>query len=659
MHTLDRPLSLAVAALWLALVGACGDQIQTVGYEPIDGASVDGASDATPAADLGPATDASVQQLLTFVQSHGDDQVSCQGTNHCSIVLSFSEVRTLNLLYTEDGVPVDFVKVKFALDNDDNAMGHLSTLSTTTQGGGIASVEVKANQPQVGQFAVKAWVAHEGIAPLYFDVLVVPKGQVPLTVIGTYDGLRPVTTYKVRLFPQDALGAPTCGDLEHLYENVTASWQSPATNKGQSVKKHDFDLIAPGESQLYTVLAFAEDTVHDTVLAWGCDDVTANVSHEMPTTVELPMLDVPPKYAGSYDVVTYFDFVSVLPPPADEAVYLVLDFFKSPVGGLLSLACTVGQGNLASLCDLIFQDPANPSVDDLKIPYGTLIVDILDALVSGLAQGTVFGDILNSGSDIADMLTGFEVHGTIVFKSEPDADGFWAEGEGVDTWDYATVKWSLNANCNPLTDEGCGKMNLSFASIQPDDPVIEGFFGGHVKNFTDLTIDLHPLNVQYGALINALVEKVFLPLVLGDGSDGNPAVDSYEDALYVLIGGGTDCLNPAWQMENDLTCCEKFAEQVAGGGGSLNTVAVLENTCDALIEAGAFFLKLQIGSLTADTGEGFVIGTAEPCLLVDSDQDMVIDAMGGKSDPCLWEVQLGIGQVDATIDAIFWGARAN
>ena len=51
-------------------------------------------------------------------------------------------------------------------------------------------------------------------------------------------------------------------------------------------------------------------------------------------------------------------------------------------------------------------------------------------------------------------------------------------------------------------------------------------------------------------------------------------VDSYEKALKTLIGGGSECLHPNYPQ----TCCEKFAEQVAGGGGGQATLNVLNNT---------------------------------------------------------------------------------
>ena len=127
-----------------------------------------------------------------------------------------------------------------------------------------------------------------------------------------------------------------------------------------------------------------------------------------------------------------------------------------------------------------------------------------------------------------------------------------------------------------------------------------------------------------------------------------------------IIGGGSECLHPGYPQ----TCCEKFAEQVAGGGGMPSTLNVLNNTCDSLVTVGADYLGGYIASLDADTGDNFMIGTEEDhvCWLVDSDSDMVIDGIGGKEDNmlCKWNVTISLLGLDMVIDdATFWASRAD
>jgi hypothetical protein len=137
-------------------------------------------------------------------------------------------------------------------------------------------------------------------------------------------------------------------------------------------------------------------------------------------------------------------------------------------------------------------------------------------------------------------------------------------------------------------------------------------------------------------------------------------VDSYEKALKALIGGGSECLHPNYPQ----TCCEKFAEQVAGGGGGQATLNVLNNTCDGLVTLGSGYLSSYVSSLDANTGDNFMIGTEEShtCWLVDADSNMVIDGIGGKEDDmlCKWNVTISLLGLDMVIDdATFWAARAD
>jgi len=105
-------------------------------------------------------------------------------------------------------------------------------------------------------------------------------------------------------------------------------------------------------------------------------------------------------------------------------------------------------------------------------------------------------------------------------------------------------------------------------------------------------------------------------------------------------------------------------EVVAGGGGGPATLNVLNSTCDGLVELGADYLGSYIGALDANTGDNFMIGTQEDdvCWFVDSNNDMVIDGIGGKETDmlCKWNVTISLLGLDMVIDdATFWAARAD
>lgn len=643
---------------------ACSDDVTRVpagdigaGFTDTGGDEGPGQPDATP--DEGPEPELPgdpdvVEPLgdpaLAFEQATGDDQVTCQNTNTCTLWLSYSEKRTLSVIYTEGGTPVAGKLVRFQIEDDEEDLGKISALSTYTDDTGLASIQVESKKAQIGQFLVRAYMDNEEVAPLFFDVAITPKGQVPLTVVAEYNGTRPVAKYTVRLFRQQA-GMPDCADVGDLYDNGTANMQSPITNLTQSVKFNEFLGLEDDGTQMYTVLAFSQND-QGAVLAWGCNDIDAEVQWGYAKTVSVELLDRPPLYQGTYEVTSRFDFVSALPESIQPYVYGVLDFFESPTGSVVVLACQLGGSIsvLEDLCGFVFDDPENPNLDNLAAT-GAIIVDIIDAIINGLTKDTIWGTIIAGGKDIGQMLTAFEIHASITFKEEPNEAGEWNVDQTEESWHTVVVKWSLDQNCDPVTDEGCGLTNFSLNAIQTE--AVLGSFSANVVDFWDLNIEMHPLNLNYGALINYLVEKQLLPQIAGDGSDGLPVIDSYEKFLQSILAG-KECLQASFGK----TCCEAFAENVIDNGGS--TVAnIIEGACDSLITAGADFLRDQLTGLTLGTGDTLQIGTAESCKFYDEDNDMVVDNFGSPAIPCLWAMDLDLFGATTTIDAEFWGIKAD
>lgn len=648
---------------------ACADEVKHVGGEPIPGPDqLGGDTDTTPGPaepDAGPAEpDGGVKlRQLAFEDAFGDDQVPCTGTDSCSYIVSFTEKRKLKVVYTEDGVPAEGELVTFEVVTDDKGIAKLTAFNAYTDAEGKTYVEASASNSVIADFEVMAYVGHEGVPPLTFKVTVVPKGVVPLTVLATYGGSSPeVASFRAQLYKQDEAGLPNCADLETLYED-SASLTSALTNLPQSVKFKELPKLEEEGTQKYTVLAFAKDAQDKHVLAWGCDDQKGEVTWGLSTTVDVVMMDRPPRYAGTYEVETLFNLVSALPPPFDGYVEIVLDVFKSPVGGLLSLACDLGGEFpvLKDMCELVFSDPTDPSVDTLS-GTGALVVDILDAILQGFAKGTVFGDILVGGKDISEMLTAFHVTGTLVVTVEPDFEGagetlvgHWGEGDLEETWDGVTVKWSLGQNCDPLTDENCGKQSFNLTKIQ-DTPAFSASFTAHVEGFWDLTIDLHPLDFKYGVLLDFLLQNIALPLLAGEDPTAGPLINSYDKFIASLVGG-SDCV-AASGASYISGCCESFTQGVVSGGAS-TTADIIQAMCETLVEAGDSLLEDQLQGLSTGTGDTFMIGTLESCKLYDSDKDQVVDAMGKKGKPCSWDVQVSVFGAETTVDAIFWATRAD
>ncbi|MFT7581607.1 MAG: hypothetical protein ACI9MR_003285 [Myxococcota bacterium] len=634
-----------------ALAGACGDDTgggKDTGLDTFfDTVDVpDGTNDSDT-------SNPDAVKRLEFDEAFGDDQRPCRGTDRCSISISFNSDRTLEVRYTEDGQPVAGQVVKFSLDSDPDGIGFINTLSSVTNEQGIATVLTKSQESRIGQFAVKAFIDKSEIPPLFFDVVVTPKGQVPLTVVGEYSGSRLVGTYNVLLFRQDAANAPDCSDMAGLFDK-TASQAKDSVLLTASAQFPEFDNLETDMTQNYTIFVYSKNE-NDAVQAWGCNDMDGTVSFVTPTTVVVQMLDRPPIYAGAYGITSLFDFVSAIPEPYRMWVEFVVGFFQSPSEAILELTCQLinpeaGDGQqLDSFCNLIFND------DFTLTALGGFASDLIDAIITSISEGSIFGQVFQVGGDVADVLKAFEMKATLTFNNEPDAAGEWALGEGTGNWHSVRVKWSLGADCDPVTDVGCG--DRLFSSNQFQQEPITGIFSARVTNVFDLTVDPHSLNLRYGALVNYFLEAFLLPLVTGE-----PVVNTYEELLQFFVGGGVACLTPT---VDGLSCCQTFADNDASNGSGLsigngngqidgNTENIVSNACQVIVTTAPGFLRNALTNLDVGTASGFQIGTKRVCPMVDVDDDLIIDGLGSPANPCLWDVRIGDS---TTIDSQFWGAR--
>lgn len=652
--------SLLIVALgfgFASLVGACGDETingtnQDIGAGFPDTGLGDAVADdtGTPTPDPGPIT-AAVRRL-EFVMAVGDDNVSCDGTNRCSIFLSYNEERSLQVKYTGDGKGLVGQQVFFSVEDDPNQLAKLSSFSAITDAEGISTVGVQPLVQQLGSFSIKADVGDAEVPAIYFDIVITPKGIVPLTVVGKYAGSNSVTNYTVRLFAQGN-GQPSCADLDYLYNDATASQQGPQTSITQTVKFAQFPNLEADVTQTYTVFAFSTNP-QNAVVAWGCNDVDGVVQWGAAKTVTINLNDRPPLYAGSYELHSRFDFVSALPESVQPWVRAVLDIFQSPVGGILKLTCQLGGTALADFCGVVFNDPVNPSLDNLSFT-GDIVVNIINTIVEYVAADSVWGDILAGGSDVSEMIQNFQIDGVITFKEEPDAAGMWTAAQTTESWTTVYIKWSVGANCDPFSEPGCGTQKFSLNAIDQQDAV-GGSFTASVANTWDLTIDDHPLNLKYGALLNYIIKTWMLPLLTGTADPGVPKIDDYETFIQTLLAG-KDCIDPQWIADNPgITCCKKFANDVAAQGGQI-AIGAVETACDTLSSLAPTFLEDQLVGLDTDTGDAFVIGTAEPCKFYDAEKDWVVDGFGKVEKPCMWKVKLDVFGVTTEIDSDFYATK--
>jgi hypothetical protein len=667
-HRLARVARLSIlgaSVLTMASLAACGDDGGTVTPDAnFDTIFPDATSDVGPG---GPDTAVpGVVRVLEFKNARGDDQRPCLQQPRCTVSIGYNEIRPLELVYTEDGLAKSGQVVKFALENDNQNIGFISALSTASDAQGIASVNTKPKTNNIGQFVVKAYIDGSTIAPKYFDVVVTPKGQVPLTVVANYTGQRPVGTYSVNLYKQNAAGVPGCGDLGALLDDSTANHATDNVPLAQSSKFPELDGLEQAGKQKYTILVYSKNA-NNAIQAWGCNATEGEVEWGKSKTVQVALTDRPPIYAGaqrgqpgSYEIISRFDFISAIPQPYRTYVDYVVGFFQSPTQTLFNVACDLMTGQDAQLngfCDMLFDTDANGNVTAGTL--GGFVFELADSILSAVTEGTVFATILQGGGDVADILKAFEIRATLTVKKEPNEAGQWADGDVTENWHTVKVKWTLGQNCDPDTEAGCGVRQFSINAFQSQ--AVTGNVPASVANYYDLTVAQHPLNLKYGALISYFLEAFLVPIVTGQ-----PTVDSYEELLGFLVGGSdTNCLS---SIEPGTDCCGTFADKLVGdddgkletgSGGDGADAQAIYAACNTIQNAAPGFLRQTLGNLDLSSGDTFNVGTKTPCKLADTNGDLIIDQVGTQANPCLWNVTLKFSQnAQTTIESVFWGARA-
>lgn len=610
----------------------------------------------TPQPDPGPADvgveaeAACPQKKLDFVQAVGDTDQPCKGHNVCDIVLSYNTDRDVQVQLTACGAPVPGAAISWEILNDTFEVGGLGGQMTYTGTDGITSNLIKNVKAAIGQFQVKVCVSGDPDTPcIYFNVAINPKGIAPLSVgFADYKGIYPlIDTAKVYLFKQSGTGKPKCADL-NIAQLPTATVVSPDVYITQTTVFSELPNLETEKTQYYTIVGLARSGTGP-VQAWACNDTDGKVEWGGKKYVELSLVDIPPALKGSYDITNTFDLVSGLPPNVANVVYTIVGFFENPTAQVMLLICQAGGQTLEDFCGYLFTNPKNPKISELT-STGDVVFQIINIiLISLLEQNcpfedkTLCGKIYWTGKDVGDILTKFQLLSTFTFLQEPDAAGHLPKAACQEKWHTVRVRWTLGLDCPPA-DDNCGWKNLPLGGPGLPD-IITGNFEADLIQTSQISIAPHTLNFKYGALVNFAIEKLLLPQVFGDGSDGLPAVDSYEALIGSLLAG-KECL-----ILDD--CCTKFAENVTNQTYGL-TKNFVEGACQALIDTGATYLRQQLLSLDAQP-DNFTIGTKSPCPVYDTDKNMKFDSFGKKTEPCEWDARLVVGGTTYAPIGTFWG----
>ena len=614
------------------------------------------------ASDSGASVDTTRRRCASCASPQRNKDDFAAGRRELQLTLTQNTVRKIYVQYLVEGVPQPNALVRFAKIDPNNAnVEVLIELDHRRRRHAVS--ELKASTA-LGTIDIAAVVPDdEGAGSKVFQINVISKAKGPLQIRLTYKGSGnplELVYLKARLTKQDENGNPICDDIDLGDVLPKAQWESPGNlqwNKPWAITYSAFgkwvkeNVETDGQPVKFTVVGVAAKSNLDAVRAAGCVDTGATVTWNPQTqavegedvTVELK--ELPPRIKGTYDMVTKLDLISVLLTTSRTCSRRSSTSsptrWRAPCRWFASWATPTWPASPA-------RSSTTPGQHQRpQAAFGALIVKFLGAVLYGYLPGSVKTG-LNTGADLAKILTDLELGGVMELKAEPDANGFLAKEFTKSEFQSVTYKWSLGKACNPK-DPNCGKKTFNVSAFQPE--VIVGQFDlWRDALLSEIKIGEHGLTLKWGALINYIVQKQLLPAIFADPKDPSaPVIDSYEKLFKSLLGG-KKCLVKD-------TCCEEFAKGLAKQQ-SLVSETFLANSCGLMITVGSGWIESQLTGLDSNSGTNQTMTLkTDKCAIFDDNQDMIIDTIGKSTLQCDWNLQVKIGGKPQPVKASFYAIR--
>lgn len=484
-------------------------------------------------------------------------------------------------------------------------------------------------------------------------------------VIDDYEGVRigyPEAT--VIIYRKTAQDRYNCFELDprKLPSSVTASQKGIPL--GVPVARFQaLPGLAEDISQQYTVVAVVEDDSHGSrVLAWACNDQDAKVEYGKEVTVSLTLFDVAPSIVGTWDITSSFDFGADLPPVVEDVLGIVMGILVQPSSNILMLMCDpsiAGIGGTQDFCDLVFSDPQDPA-PGAYTSYGQVAASIIDSnykalLVSSCPypQPELCEQVWFTVNDLVPPLGQVRILSSMTCLSDPpsphmisDAPRSFEPADCHEDWHTLALRWPIGQDCDP-SDPECGTSYFSLRSLPGfSDDLSNGIYGS-LGDGWHLNIIPHQVGLKKGSLISFVLLSFILPRILGDGSDGLPAVDSIEKLVGVMFGGRS-CLM-------DASCCDRFDSALLVEM-SRAPVGPSKAACESLLDQFSYLFRDQMDGLDAQGGSQ--VGTAgDGALLTDLEGNHVFDMVGSSEEPGAWITTMMVGAVEYEGSASFYGTR--
>lgn len=484
-------------------------------------------------------------------------------------------------------------------------------------------------------------------------------------IIDDYKGVRNgLTEARVLLYRKTAENRYDCLDLDarNLPSNVAVSREGVSIH-GPVARFQELSGLAEDLEQEYTVVALVEDGSDEPeLLAWACNDRDAMVEYGAKVTVPLTLFDVAPSIVGSWDVSSSMDFSRLLHPVARDVLDIVIDIMLRPSSSILMLMCDpsiAGIGGNEEFCAAIFSDPDNPDPAAFTTS-GQIAAQIIDSNHSSMLasacpyeEPALCEQVYFTVNELLSPLDEVRVLSTMTCLGDPvspyeigDLMRAFGAQDCQENWHSVVFRWPLGHDCDP-SDPECGAAYFSLGSIPGIQTNLSCGISGSLGDGWHLNIEKHLVGLKPGALISFGLLSFILPSLLGDGSDGLPAVNTVEKLIGSMLGGRA-CLT-------DSSCCDDF-DSALDVGGAVMPVDSARAACESLIEQFSGLFVQHFHDL--DTGGGIMIATsAEGALLVDANGDQAFDLIGAREAPAAWLLEATVGQMSYEGSGSFFGVE--
>jgi hypothetical protein len=476
---------------------------------------------------------------------------------------------------TGDAVPDQ--RISFEILSDDSEQATLSAMNGLTDEDGLATVELR---PSAEPSQVSVQANHDSANAVDFQVDFEPLETGDLTVTLTNSGasILNLSDIDTRLYRDSQTSCAEFRPLSPRHPDELATYVAGTVNE-------DVEFNDLGTRQRFMVTAVARGSAGQ-IAAAGCAD-GINIDAEQVTEQELVLQLIPLNPVGRYDVTAHWDFTEALADSGTvgSTIVRVLDIFENP-----------GQGLYDELINMIqnFVGVAGVAFDWFMDASG-LEGMLVDAINDAIEGNDTLRKIRDAGRDVRDVVANLEVHSELTIGKMSSAYEF----RGTDNWLGITLYWRWN--CDSTSPPDCGAIEIladgngDFGELG----VLSSEWTGRVTAYNQLQIDMHPLSLRYGRLIQYVLNEVILP----EMTDGN--ANSLGDAFtYWVCDGlvsrvadsngevcaGSNCIDAQYYCETAVSTVFGFADLLVsnleydlgmriGGEGRL-----VETTSDGFVD---------------------------------------------------------------------------